>query len=94
MRELVVSAGVDPRRVFRIPIGIDLERFPLVGPDHERRRGARSICRRTHSSSARSRRTASAGATGLEPKLVKGPDVLVAALARDPALERRSSSSC
>ncbi len=30
MHELVLSAGVDPARVFRIPIGIDLEHFPLV----------------------------------------------------------------
>ena len=40
MHDLVVAAGVDPDRVFRIPIGIDLEHFAPVGP--ELRRAARS----------------------------------------------------
>ncbi len=51
-------------RVFRIPIGIELERFPLGRPDAARPRGSRSASRPRRSSSARSRRTASAGATG------------------------------
>ena len=29
MHELVLAAGVDPEKVFRIPIGVDLEHFPL-----------------------------------------------------------------
>src|SRR4051812_19948616 len=29
MRDLVLAAGVDPAHVFRIPIGVDIERFPL-----------------------------------------------------------------
>ena len=41
MHELVLSAGVDPARVFRIPIGIDLEHFPTVSP--ESRRKARRV---------------------------------------------------
>ena len=45
-------------------------------------RGARSSCPSPPSSSARSRRTASAGARGSEPKLIKGPDVLLSVAER------------
>jgi len=82
MHELVIGAGVDADKVFRIPIGIDLERFPL-GDDEARR-------------SARARLDVPASAfvvgsfvkdgvglgEGDEPKPVKGPDVLVATLER------------
>jgi glycosyltransferase involved in cell wall biosynthesis len=78
MHELVLAAGVDPARVFRIPIGVDLDTFPPVAAD------ARAL--------ARSRLGVPASAVvvgsfqkdgvgwgeGLEPKLVKGPDVFVA----------------
>ena len=62
MRDLVLEAGVEPECVHLIPIGIDLENFPLVTPSVavRRARGARP-CPTTRSSSARSRRTASAG---------------------------------
>ncbi len=40
MELLVVEAGVDPGRVHRIPIGIELDRFPLG--DDERRAAARA----------------------------------------------------
>ena len=44
MHELVLAAGVEPERVFRIPIGIDLEHFPLGDADarEERAIGARA----------------------------------------------------
>jgi glycosyltransferase involved in cell wall biosynthesis len=89
MHDLVVGAGVDAGRVFRIPIGVDLERFPL-GDDAAR-------------SAARERLDVPASAfvvgsfvkdgvglgEGAEPKPVKGPDALVATLAqvRDGAPE-------
>jgi glycosyltransferase involved in cell wall biosynthesis len=79
---LAVAAGVDPARVFRIPIGIDLERFPF---------GDTAAC-------AASRRTVGVPESafvvgsfqkdgvgfgpGLEPKLVKGPDVFIEVVAR------------
>ena len=42
MHELVLSAGVDPARVFRIPIGIDLEHFPLGNAEARAPRAPRS----------------------------------------------------
>jgi glycosyltransferase involved in cell wall biosynthesis len=82
MHELVLGAGVSPDRVFRIPIGVDIARFPL-GDERVR-------------ADARARLGVPASAyvvgsflkdgvglgPGLEPKLVKGPDTLVEVLAR------------
>ena len=82
-----------PTSVFRIPIGVDLEHFPLGDRALARtRRARRSGSRSRRSSSARSRRTASARGR-LEPKLVKGPDTLVATLARLRESRSRSCSS-
>jgi glycosyltransferase involved in cell wall biosynthesis len=67
MRELVVGAGVPHDRVFKIPIGIDLEHFPL--------RAARSGPGFVIGSFLKD----GVGMDeGLEPKLLKGPDTLVA----------------
>lgn len=80
LHELALEAGIAPEKVHRIPIGVDLPLFPL------RPEGAREA--------ARARLGLPAGAfvvgsfqkdgvgtgAGLEPKLIKGPDVLVEAL--------------
>ena len=65
MRDLVLEAGVDDGRRPSHSARVDLEHFSLV--DAERRHAGarrRSTFRRVHSSSGRSRRTESAGATG------------------------------
>ena len=81
MHELVVSAGVDPDRVFRIPIGIDIERFPLG--DAESRAAARTAHGLPEGAFVVGsfQKDGVGWGDGLEPKPVKGPDVLVAALA-------------
>ena len=71
MRALVVDAGVSTERVFKIPIGIDLERFPLA-PE---RTGSSFVV----GSFVKDGVGMDAGA---DPKLVKGPDTFVAVLAR------------
>jgi glycosyltransferase involved in cell wall biosynthesis len=80
MHELVLSAGVAPERVFRVPIGIDLESFPLA--DDDRRAAARhALGLQDDAFVVGSFQKDGVGwGAGLEPKLVKGPDVLVAAL--------------
>jgi glycosyltransferase involved in cell wall biosynthesis len=82
MHDLVLSAGVLPERVFRIPIGVDLENFPLG--DVERATAARNAFGiPTSAFVAGSFQKDGVGwGEGLEPKLVKGPDVLVPALRR------------
>jgi glycosyltransferase involved in cell wall biosynthesis len=71
MRELVLGAGVPPERVFKIPIGIDLEHFS-VAPE---RSGAPFVIGSFVKDGVGMEE-------GLEPKLLKGPDVFVAVAAR------------
>jgi glycosyltransferase involved in cell wall biosynthesis len=82
MEELVLEAGVPAEKVFRIPIAIDIERFAL-----------RSLAERTAARAklglpvdgfvAGSFQKDGVGwEDGLEPKLIKGPDVLLAAVER------------
>jgi glycosyltransferase involved in cell wall biosynthesis len=79
---LVVAAGVDPSRVFRIPIGVDIARFPLGD------QGARAASRATFGIPESAFVVGSfvkdgvGMDDGLEPKLVKGPDTLVATVGR------------
>lgn len=90
MHELVLSAGVDPGRVFRIPIGLDVENFPLV--DAERRVSARQWLELEQDAFVVGsfQKDGVGWGEGLEPKLIKGPDVLVVTLeavqARAPEL--------
>jgi glycosyltransferase involved in cell wall biosynthesis len=71
MRELVVGAGVSPERVFKIPIGIDLEHFPL-GPERD---GSPFVVGSFVKDGV-------GMDDGLEPKLLKGPDTFVAVVER------------
>ena len=82
MHDLVLAAGVDPSRVLRIPIGVDLEHFPLG--DAATRARARAELEIPDSAFVVGsfQKDGVGWEEGLEPKLVKGPDVLVAALSR------------
>ena len=71
MQELVVAAGVPPEKVFTIPIGIDLEHFP---PAAERAGGGFVVGSFVKDGVGMD--------DGLEPKLLKGPDVFVAVVER------------
>jgi glycosyltransferase involved in cell wall biosynthesis len=86
MHELVLEAGVEPACVFRIPLGIDLEHFTLGGVE-EKREARNALGLPDSAFVAGSFQKDGVGwAEGFEPKLVKGPDVLVAALDRLRAL--------
>jgi len=82
MRELVVAAGVEPSSVHVIRIGIDLEHFPPV--DAGRRTSSREALGLPRSAFVVGsfQKDGVGWEDGLEPKLVKGPDVLVSALER------------
>ena len=81
MELLVVDAGVDATRVHRIPIGIELDRFPLGDPD--RRAGARAALGLDPEAFVVGsfQKDGVGMGDGDEPKAIKGPDVLVEALA-------------
>lgn len=82
IRDLVLSSGIDPGKVFTIPIGINLAEFPL------RDEAARAAARKRHGVPAESvvvgsiQKDGVGWGEGAEPKLIKGPDVFVDAVAR------------
>lgn len=86
LEELVLSSGIDPAKVFRIPIGIDLDVF------RPRTADARAAARRSLGLPEAAfvvgsfQKDGVGWDEGLEPKLIKGPDVLVDTLT---ALRRR-----
>jgi glycosyltransferase involved in cell wall biosynthesis len=71
MHALVVDAGVAAERVFKIPIGIDLEHFPDRPTDPHDGFVVGSFVK-----------DGIGMGEGLEPKLLKGPDVLVEVMRR------------
>jgi glycosyltransferase involved in cell wall biosynthesis len=71
MHELVIGAGVPAERVFTIPIGVDLERFPIAPPSTRSSFVVGSFLK-----------DGVGMAEGAEPKLLKGPDTFVAVVGR------------
>jgi glycosyltransferase involved in cell wall biosynthesis len=82
MEELVLGAGVAAEKVFRIPIGIDLERFALR--DAPGRSAAREQLGLPDDAfvAGSFQKDGVGWEDGLQPKLIKGPDVLLAAVER------------
>ncbi|HUG64579.1 MAG TPA: glycosyltransferase family 4 protein [Gaiellaceae bacterium] len=82
MQELVVATGMAPEKVHRIPIGIDVTAFSLRTP--ERREAARRAFDLPEGAFVVGsfQKDGVGWGDGLEPKLIKGPDVLVDAVAR------------
>ena len=82
MEQLVLATAITPEKVHRIPIGIDVQTFQL------RDAASRAAARRTlglpeSAFVAGSFQKDGVGwGDGLEPKLIKGPDVLLAAAER------------
>jgi glycosyltransferase involved in cell wall biosynthesis len=80
MRDLVLSSGIDPAKVFRIPIGVDLGLFEPQTP------ALRNAARRTLGLPEQAFVVGSFQKDGIgwgngdEPKAIKGPDVLLEAL--------------
>jgi glycosyltransferase involved in cell wall biosynthesis len=82
MHELVLATGIDQAKVFRIPIGVDL---PLFEPQTQsvRRRARADLGLPQEAFVVGSFQKDGVGwGDGAEPKPIKGPDVLLAGLAR------------
>ncbi len=77
MEELVLGTGIAPEKVFRIPIGVDTDRFGLR--DAASRREARRELGLPESAFVVGsfQKDGVGWGEGLEPKLIKGPDVLL-----------------
>lgn len=82
MEELVLETGMAAEKIHRIPIGIDVEAFPLRSPtgvvDARRALGLPESAFVVGSF----QKDGVGWGEGLEPKLIKGPDVLVAVAER------------
>jgi glycosyltransferase involved in cell wall biosynthesis len=78
LEEIVLSSGIDPAKVFRIPIGIEPRWFGGHVPDARRALGLPDDAFVVGSF----QKDGVGWADGLEPKWIKGPDVLVDVLAR------------
>jgi glycosyltransferase involved in cell wall biosynthesis len=82
MRDLVASAGVDEAKIFQIPIGVELEWFPL-GDAHARANARLELGLPGTAFVVGSFQKDGVGrGAGLQPKEIKGPDAFVATLAR------------
>ena len=82
MHDLVLSSGIDPAKVFRIPIGVNLAYF---APQTTETRAAarRELDLPANAFVVGSFQKDGVGfGDGLEPKPIKGPDVLLTAFAR------------
>lgn len=82
MEELVLETGIDERKVHRIPIGIDTDTFALRS--EERRSAARRALDLPEAAFVVGsfQKDGVGWGDGLEPKLIKGPDVLLAVVER------------
>jgi glycosyltransferase involved in cell wall biosynthesis len=82
MEELVLETGMAPEKVHLIPIGIDVETFPLRSSAGVAR--ARSLFELPESAFVVGsfQKDGVGWGEGLEPKLIKGPDVLLAVAER------------
>ena len=82
MHELVAGAGVDEAKIFRIPIGVDIDRFPL-GDAHARAAARIELGLPATAFVVGSFQKDGVGrGAGTEPKRIKGPDVLIAVIER------------
>ncbi len=78
----MLDAGVPAEKVFRIPIGIDLERFRLRTPEDRAQTRAKLGLPEDAFVAGSFQKDGVGWDEGLEPKLIKGPDVLLAAVER------------
>jgi glycosyltransferase involved in cell wall biosynthesis len=82
MHDLVAGAGVPPEKIFRIPIGVDIERFPF-GDAHARVNARAELELPVTAFVVGSFQKDGVGrGAGMQPKEIKGPDVFVATVER------------
>lgn len=79
MRDFVLGAGVDASKVFFIPIGVSLDLFALHDEASRQRARDRLTIPRDAVVVGSFQKDGVGWGDGFEPKLIKGPDVFVAA---------------
>jgi glycosyltransferase involved in cell wall biosynthesis len=81
MRELVLESGIEAARVHVIPLAVRLDYFPTQTPESRRRARAALGLPQDAVVVGSFQKDGVGWGEGLEPKLVKGPDVFLRALA-------------
>jgi len=82
MQEIVLNSGIEPRKVFLIPIGISLEHFHLQTPESRRRVRQELGIPETAVVLGSFQKDGHGWGDGLEPKLIKGPDTFLQTVSR------------
>jgi glycosyltransferase involved in cell wall biosynthesis len=82
MRDVVLESGIDSDRVHVIPIAVDLPRFPFQSAESRRRARATLGISDSAVVVGSLLKDGVGWGEGLEPKLIKGPDLLLRTLER------------
>jgi glycosyltransferase involved in cell wall biosynthesis len=80
MRDVVVRTGIDPSKVFLIPIGINLDFFPMQAAERKKATREKLGIPQTAFVVGSFQKDGVGWGDGMEPKLIKGPDVFLAAI--------------
>lgn len=82
MRDVTLSTGVDSSKVFTIPIGINLNYFPKQTTDQKRLNRKRLGIPQSAFVVGSFQKDGNGWGNGMEPKLIKGPDVFLETIRR------------
>ncbi|HLO18483.1 MAG TPA: glycosyltransferase family 4 protein [Anaerolineales bacterium] len=80
MQDVVLSAGIDPQKVFLIPIGIDINAFQLSTEDAKKAARLRLGIPESAVVVGSFQKDGTGWGEGNEPKLIKGPDIFLKAI--------------
>lgn len=82
MEHILLETGIDPEKLHRIPIGVNLSLFPPQTP--ERKQRARTALGIPHNAFVVGsfQKDGEGWGDGMKPKLIKGPDIFAQTLAR------------
>jgi glycosyltransferase involved in cell wall biosynthesis len=80
MRDIVLSSGIDPHKVFLIPIGIEISAFHLQTPESKKTAHTKFGVPESAVVIGSFQKDGSGWGDGNEPKLIKGPDVFLSAI--------------
>lgn len=82
MRDVALSTGIDPDKVFLIPIGINLDYFPKQTSDHKKKNRKKLGIPQSAFVVGSFQKDGVGWGDGMEPKLIKGPDIFLETIRR------------
>ncbi len=82
MRDVILQTGINPEKIFLIPIGINLDFFPFYDMKIKNRMRDELNIPQSAFVVGSFQKDGNGWAEGLEPKLVKGPDVFLSVIGK------------